>query len=98
MNPPPACQMGGFTLLTANLSLQQGSHKIQEGPRDTLPVARAEVLAATARRDGSMGEGVDPAPQSAGDSIDHGKQRIARMVLAAALFLLGLWILHRYLT
>jgi predicted PurR-regulated permease PerM len=30
-------------------------------------------------------------------SIEHGPQRIARMVLAAVLVLLGLWILHRYL-
>src|SRR5215475_14263116 len=44
-----------------------------------------------------MGDNAGAASQSAGDSIDRGKQRIARMVLAAALVLLGLWILHRYL-
>src|SRR4029077_17603512 len=44
-----------------------------------------------------MGDDADAASQSAGDSIDRGKQRIARVVLAAVLVLLGLWILHRYL-
>ena len=31
------------------------------------------------------------------DKLDPQPQRIARLVLAAALVLLGLWILHRYL-
>src|SRR6516162_9785692 len=39
----------------------------------------------------------DVAAQSGNSGPERAPQRIARMVLAAALVLLGLWILHRYL-
>src|SRR5437870_9868796 len=42
---------------------------------------------------GSMDQRLDP-PAAVG--AKRASQRIARMVLAAALILLGLWILHRY--
>jgi predicted PurR-regulated permease PerM len=42
-------------------------------------------------------DNANAASQSADDRIERGPQRIARMVLAAALVLLGLWILQRYL-
>ena len=44
-----------------------------------------------------MDDNADALAQSEEDRIDPTPQRIARMVLATALVLLGLWILHRYL-
>ena len=44
-----------------------------------------------------MEHGPDPSVQPGGTEPDPASQRIARLVLAAALILLGLWILHRYL-
>jgi len=44
-----------------------------------------------------MEHGPDPSRQPGGTEPDAASQRIARLVLAAALILLGLWILHRYL-
>jgi predicted PurR-regulated permease PerM len=46
---------------------------------------------------GSMEHGPDPPAQPSGTEPEGATQRIARAVLAAALILLGLWILHRYL-
>jgi hypothetical protein len=39
----------------------------------------------------------DAPTRPADDGLEFTPQRIARLVLAAALILLGLWILHRYL-
>jgi len=44
-----------------------------------------------------MDNNADALAQSGEGRIDPTPQRIARMVLATALVLLGLWILHRYL-
>src|SRR6516162_10858696 len=44
-----------------------------------------------------MDDDADLASRSMSNGVERGAQRIARMVLAAALVLLGLWILHRYL-
>ncbi|HMD66907.1 MAG TPA: AI-2E family transporter [Stellaceae bacterium] len=44
-----------------------------------------------------MEHGPDPSVQPGGTEPERASQRIARLVLAAALILLGLWILHRYL-
>ena len=44
-----------------------------------------------------MNDHADAASRSPDDRIERVPQRIARLVLAAALVLLGLWILHRYL-
>ena len=44
-----------------------------------------------------MDDNADALAQSGENGIDRAPQRIARMVLAAVLVLLGLWILHRYL-
>jgi predicted PurR-regulated permease PerM len=44
-----------------------------------------------------MDDNSDAASQSADDNIERAPQRIARIVLAVALVLLGLWILHGYL-
>jgi predicted PurR-regulated permease PerM len=44
-----------------------------------------------------MDDNADAIAQSGTDGIERAPQRIARMVLAAGLAVLGLWILHRYL-
>ena len=44
-----------------------------------------------------MNDNADAPAQPGDDGLERASQRIARMVLAAALILLGLWILHRYL-
>src|ERR1700739_2323880 len=44
-----------------------------------------------------MGHNGDAPAGAADDGLEFTPQRIARLVLAAALILLGLWILHRYL-
>ena len=44
-----------------------------------------------------MDDNADALAQPGEDGVDRAPQRIARVVLAATLVLLGLWILHRYL-
>jgi len=44
-----------------------------------------------------MNHNVDAPAQPGDDGDERAPQRIARMLLAAGLVLLGLWILHRYL-
>src|SRR3974377_532162 len=80
----------------ASLSLHQSWHKIRDEPRatrsgDIVPDSGCDP------RGGSMDRNTDASVPPGDDALERARQGIARVVLAAGLVLLGLWILHRYL-